>query len=159
MERFENFESNSVSHRYWAPDFTHPSEVETLLLPILPTCGHGCGPADPVLPGGEATQGWVQEHLWEEEAAASKRSTCHKAHPTPHSEEVLSQAFISRISPWVLVLKLVSRPPSTHPKILWVVSNIKEKGRFLSSFTCIHLITWKLWQRGKNSKFGILLTF
>ena len=81
MERFENFESNSTSHRYWAPGFTHPSEVET--LPILPTCGHGCGPAERVLPGGKATQGWIQEHLWEEEAAASKRSAAKSLQSCP----------------------------------------------------------------------------
>lgn len=61
MERFENFESNSTSHRYWALTL-HPSEVETL-SPILPTCGHGCGPTGRVLPGGKATQEWIQEHL------------------------------------------------------------------------------------------------
>ena len=81
MEWFENFESNFTSHRYWAPGFTHPSEVET--LPILPTCGHGCGPADCVLPGGKATQGWIQEHLWEEEAAASKRSAAKSLQSCP----------------------------------------------------------------------------
>ena len=81
MEWFENFESNFTSHRYWAPGFTHPSEVET--LPILPTCGHGCGPAERVLPGGKATQGWIQEHLWEEEAAASKRSAAKSLQSCP----------------------------------------------------------------------------
>lgn len=55
-----------MNSRYRDTDFTHPSEGEALFLSIPPTCGHACGQAGHVLPGGKAIQGGIRGHPWEE---------------------------------------------------------------------------------------------